>query len=224
MVGEQDSYVNKGLELVFYRCDAKEPRATLVMIHGLASNATRWAEFMDTTALCRWLDLQAVDLRGHGRSLTWRRFTRSDWIADLEVLAAQTQRTPLVMMGHSLGAQVALSYAATHPGQTGALVLIDPVFPQALHGVLARVCRLRRGVLVLAALLRLAYRLGLRKRNYTYRNLRELDRRTREYLQDHPHARIADLYVSPLADLKYVPYATYLQDLYEVSQIGRAHV
>jgi pimeloyl-ACP methyl ester carboxylesterase len=134
------------------------------------------------------------------------------------VQVEQARQSPVVLMGHSLGAQVALAFAAAYPQQVAALVLIDPVFPQALHGTLGRVARYRRLVLGLARLLRLFYRFGLRRRHYPYRDLGALDRRTRAYLAEHPHAVIADLYMNPLADLKYIPYANYLQDLYEVTR------
>ncbi len=40
----------------------------LVLLHGLASNLTRWSEFVEHSALRGWHDLIRIDLRGHGVS------------------------------------------------------------------------------------------------------------------------------------------------------------
>lgn len=52
----------------------------------------------------------------------------------------------MVLVGHSLGAQVAVHFAARHTARVRGLALIDPVFHQALRGTM-RTVRLARPVL-----------------------------------------------------------------------------
>ncbi len=201
----------------------------LICLHGLASNATRWDEFIEHTSLRESMELFAMDLRGHGRSMTFRRFTRADWIDDIHCLIQQRDKSA-ILVGHSMGAQIALDYASQYAEQADldGLVLIDPVFPEALTGVLKKVARFRQLINVATFILRGFYRLGLHKRQYPYRDLRALDNQTREFLANNPHKTIAELYMNPFADLAYIPYANYLQDLYEVTRplqtLRRIHV
>ena len=59
------------------------PRRTVVAIHGLASNMTRWTEFAATTRLAESWDILRVDLRGHGDSLFRGRVGMAVWCGDL---------------------------------------------------------------------------------------------------------------------------------------------
>lgn len=192
-------------------------RPVLVMVHGLASNLTRWSEFVAQTRLGSQWDLLRVDLRGHGLSLTRRRFRREHWRADLEAVLDAEGYSRAVIMGHSLGAEVAMDFALARPGRTAGLILIDPVYPPALRGALGVARRLRWLNWPLMQLCRLAGRLGLGRREFPYRDLRALDEQTRRLLAGADgHGDIAKLYMKPTADLRYIPLANYLQDLYEV--------
>jgi pimeloyl-ACP methyl ester carboxylesterase len=52
-----------------YRVERGEaPRQVIVLIHGMASNMTRWSEFSEKTTLKRSWDLLRLDLRGNGKS------------------------------------------------------------------------------------------------------------------------------------------------------------
>ncbi len=194
----------------------------IIFLHGLASNATRWRELMNATELKYDTNLLAMNLRGHGHSTSFSRFTRQHWCDDLRHLDKQLNG-PVILIGHSMGAQIALEYASQYPQNlTGpnlsGLVLIDPVFPQALTGLLAKVARFRWLVSIAAKLTRFFYWLGLHKRHYPYRDLQKLDEETRAVLAANPDKNIADLYMNPFSDLKFIPLANYLQDLFEVTR------
>jgi len=190
----------------------------IIFLHGLASNATRWLELMNTTRLTNDTHLIAMNLRGHGLSSCMNSFNRQHWCDDIDVLGQGLSGTT-ILTGHSMGAQIAIDYAYQHPDKVRGIVLIDPVFPQALSGLLAKVARYRWLIQFTANLIRLFYRLGLHRRHYPYRNLYELDKHTRAFLIENPDKNIADLYMSPISDLKYIPLANYLQDLFEVSRM-----
>jgi len=208
-------------ELVYDQLGTSNTSHSIVLLHGLASNASRWHEFMQDTTLSARFDLLAMDLRGHGRSLVFDAYTRQDWIEDVRALLAEAQK-PSILIGHSMGAQIALDYAAQNAVHDTSLleglILIDPIFPKALHGVLKRVARWRPLIMAACWLLRAGYAIGLHRRHYPQRDMHQLDQQTREFLASNPDKRIADLYMDPLADLPYIPLANYLQDLYEVTR------
>ena len=203
---------------IVYQCQAAaHPDCAVVCLHGVASNATRFYEWMSQSALRERCTLLALDQRGHGRSLTYRAFNRNDWCEDLNAVLAQENK-PAVILGHSMGAQVALAYASNPQHAARGLILIDPVFPQALSGTLKTVARWRQPLRMLIGVLRFFHRLGLRRREYRYRSLYHLDLSTRAYLQANPDQAIASLYMDPFADLEFMPLVNYLQDLYEVTR------
>jgi pimeloyl-ACP methyl ester carboxylesterase len=190
----------------------------IVLLHGLASNMTRWSEFVEHSGLARDSGsadaLLRIDLRGHGASTTAGPINLDLWCDDLAAVLAQERLSRAVLVGHSLGAQVALQFAARRPALVDALVLIDPVFREALSGrwrLLALASPLLGGA---AALLRAANALGIRRRLLPPYDLRELDRQARIALQS-PDAE-ADFvrhYSSATADLQRIRTAHYLQDL-----------
>lgn len=206
--------------IVYDQLGSSEARQCLILLHGLASNATRWREYMQHSNLYEQFELLAMDLRGHGRSLVYERFIRQNWVEDIQHLLAQ-RRKPSILVGHSMGAQIALDYASqleSSDDQLIGLVLIDPIFPQALDGILKKVARFRTLFKIACWVLRAGYAIGLHRRHYPYRDLQALDQNTREYLTANPQKAIADLYMNPLADLPYMPLGNYLQDLYEVTR------
>ena len=140
--GTMESLTSDGQHIIYYITPASHPKAALVCLHGLASNASRWYEYLHNSKLHNNCHLLAMDLRGHGRALTYHRYTRADWCADLGQVLQQFE-VPGFIIGHSMGAQIALEYANLHPARLAGLILIDPVFPQALTGMLRKVARCR---------------------------------------------------------------------------------
>src|SRR3989344_3189912 len=129
-----------------WRAPNNPQRRTLVLLHGLASNHTRWAEFTEQTALKENWNILCPDLRGHGESPTRGKINLEIWRDDLLRLLDAEGADRAVIAGHSLGAQVACLFAARHPARGLGLVLLDPVHPPALRGRLGWVRRLGWGV------------------------------------------------------------------------------
>ena len=189
----------------------------IIFLHGLASNASRWRELITNLTLKDDCYLLAMDLRGHGRSMTYDHYDRADWCSDVNKLMDEMAKDT-ILVGHSMGAQIALDLASQDPTRLHGLLLIDPVFPQALTGVLKKVARLRWVVAAVTIFLRLIHRLGLGRKTYPYRDLQKLDLETRDYLNQNPDKNIADLYMNPFSDLEYIPLVNYLQDQFEVTR------
>jgi len=213
---EQQQKVRDGATIGFRLVEHKTARRVIGMIHGLASNRTRWDEFIDKTRLKKDWNLQAFDLRGHNDSLWYGRITRSKWARDIYDVFKARQFKPVIMVGHSMGAQVAMQYAMQHRDLTHGLVLIDPIFDKNLTGKLALARRTKYILWIILLFTWLFNSLGVRKRYFKPRSLHELDIQTRKFLNDNPHKEIAGIYMSPLEDMKYMPFANYIQDILEV--------
>lgn len=108
---------------------------TAALIHGAAGSSASWHRFAPWLAGRRW-EVHAVDLRGHGSSATWRAVGGGDLeeLADdvLETLG-EVGRAPVdLLLGHSLGALVALECVRTRPEIASSVVLVDPPGPRTL--------------------------------------------------------------------------------------------
>jgi pimeloyl-ACP methyl ester carboxylesterase len=193
------------------------PRPLLVMIHGLASNLTRWSEFVNHTILNRSHDLMRIDLRGHGTSMYRGRIGMQLWCDDLAAIFEQEQYDKATIVGHSLGAQVGIHFHARHPSSVAGMIMIDPIFPENLSGNLLKARRMRPLVWLAVRKLWLFNYLGFRRRQFPPRDLRALDEQTRRTLAGNPDMKIGDLYTNPFVDLEFMPTANYLQDLLETT-------
>ena len=94
--------------------------------------------------------VQAVDLRGHGRTTlparpgklkSWKRY-RNDVIAMIE---KESPTRPIVLGGHSMGATVALLVAGARPDKVAGLVLVDPVILAPSYYTAMHLSPLHRG-------------------------------------------------------------------------------
>jgi len=98
---------------------------TLMFIHGYGESLLSWRLILDR--FTRHYRVLALDLPGYGLS------EKPDASYDLEfyrrwlgaVLAAETQG-PVVVVGHSMGGELAAALALDHPDRVVAAVLLDP--------------------------------------------------------------------------------------------------
>ena len=97
---------------------------TCLLIHGLGDGAHVWSRA--GPALSALLPTLAVDLRGHGHS-PWDPhgdYGVSTHVTDVLRVLEQCEG-PSLLVGHSLGGEIALRLAAQRPGKTIGLVLVD---------------------------------------------------------------------------------------------------
>jgi pimeloyl-ACP methyl ester carboxylesterase len=180
---------------------------TLVLLHGLASNSTRWWHFAATTRLREGWKLLRPDLRGHAGSSDRGRIGMREWCEDLRALLDAEGCRRAVIAGHCLGANIALHFAVRYPERTAALVLIEPMPREALVGNLKRLSRLRPVLTVAGYVARFVNALGIHRRQLEPMNLEQWDRAARS-----GEIRLAR-YGSPFSDLRSTPVAAYLQGL-----------
>lgn len=120
----------------------------LIFLHGLLASGRYWYPVVDHLAGVGHA-LYLVDLLGFGRS-PWPdlAYTVDDHVAALQAwrVAAGLVGEPLVVVGHSLGALLALEWAARAPAVRGAIAINLPVYrdPRQARRQLAQLSPLHR--------------------------------------------------------------------------------
>ena len=104
-------------------------RPTVVCVHGLGNSHVSWREM--ARALGHAYRVLAVDLPGHGRSPRAGRSVGVDAAQGiLDRVIAGLTAGPITLVGHSMGATVAMVQAARRPGSVSALALLAPPMPR----------------------------------------------------------------------------------------------
>src|SRR5262249_40153531 len=114
-----------------WRPRAGDPRAVVVIHHGLADHSDRYAPFAERLVHAGYA-VWALDMRGHGRSAGARfQIDRiDDLLDDLDAFLALVRENepdrPIVLYGHSIGGLATALYAIErHPSVAG-VVLAAP--------------------------------------------------------------------------------------------------
>ena len=199
--------------------ESESAKGTVVLLHGVGSNASRWEEFTELTPLRSVWQVLRMDLRGHGASDTRCRATLERHADDLAAVLTDAGIDKALLVGHSLGAQIAMTAAVRHPDCVSGLILLDPLISEALTPK-AEAQKRKKGILVVAeAAARAVNCLGYRRPMPHY-SLRAHDRKAREMLAaggDSLEAFIKE-YSSPFKDLGHIHTADYARDLLEVGR------
>ncbi|MFZ9040082.1 MAG: alpha/beta hydrolase [Ilumatobacteraceae bacterium] len=111
---------------------AETPRSNLIVVHGLGEHSGRYGHVAEALVRAGHA-VHALDHRGHGRSSGRRTFVRSygEFLRDLHQFRRLVERddVPTVVLGHSMGGNIATGYALAEGADLAALVLSGP----ALH-------------------------------------------------------------------------------------------
>ena len=190
-----------------------------MLLHGVASNGSRWEEFLDTTPLKRYWNFIRLDLRGHAASVCSSRARLEDWSADVDAILTEAGVREAVIVGHSLGAMIALNFVTTYPRRVAGLALLDPLVSDALTPK-ARAMRRKAPLLLIAeSVTRAMNSLGFNRKIHS-QDLRAMDAKAREMIAKGGKELQAfiEQYSSTKADLQYIHLAPYLRDLVEVGR------
>ncbi len=97
-----------------------------IALHGFALNCHSWDEV--APRLSDLIHVRALDQRGHGLS-AWAAdvadYNRDSMVSDVEGIVSALALERPVLLGHSMGGMNAMTYAARHPDQVRALILVD---------------------------------------------------------------------------------------------------
>lgn len=113
-----------GVSLAYQDNESNLP--PVLFVHGWGCDHTTWAAQADFfhgshRVVC-------VDLRGHGESDAPRQdYSMAAFAADLAWLCSQLDLVKPIVIGHSMGGNVALELAARYPDLPASIVLIDSV-------------------------------------------------------------------------------------------------
>lgn len=137
----------QGLQLAWRAWDASDPRASLLIVHGLGEHSGRYDGFARALALAG-TSVFSFDLRGHGRSPGPRgdvdAFPR--FLEDLLGMEEERDRQipgnlPKFLMGHSLGGLIAIRRLQVFKGPYAGAVFSAPWLATALPTWLRRLGR-----------------------------------------------------------------------------------
>jgi pimeloyl-ACP methyl ester carboxylesterase len=98
---------------------------TLVLIHGLGSYIPAWSKNLE--ALSSRYRVVAIDLPGYGKSSKQSFAYSMDFFAQVvEGVVRKLDLKRVTLVGHSMGGQIALTYALKYPTNVESLVLTSP--------------------------------------------------------------------------------------------------
>ena len=105
----------------------KKPAATVVFLHGIGNNGQSWQKVIN--ALPENLRIISIDLLGHGKSPKPRKINydlKTQARSVVATLLANVTTPKVIIVGHSMGALVAIEVAKRHPKLIRGLVLCSP--------------------------------------------------------------------------------------------------
>lgn len=145
-MGEIASFTHAGATLVAETSGAPPDQpagVTYVLIHGIGMGRTIFTGLIER--LCRDGSSRAVaiDLPGYGTAPEPQRVLTMERTADLVAAYLRNRRTPpAVIVGHSMGTQVAVELAARHPALVRGIVLIAPTVNATERTAMRQILRL----------------------------------------------------------------------------------
>lgn len=107
----------------------KKPRATIVFLHGIGSSGAEWQDVV--AHLPENISVVTIDLLGFGQSPKpeWARYDANEQARSvIATLLRQPITGRVTIVGHSLGALVAVEVAKRYPLLVSSLVLCSPPF------------------------------------------------------------------------------------------------
>lgn len=96
----------------------------MLLLHCGGGNAAWWAGV--TPMLSQSFRLIVPELSGHGASDHRTAYSPAIWAEEVHGLACAMGGAPVAIVGHSMGALVAIYAAALHPEVVSQLILVDP--------------------------------------------------------------------------------------------------
>jgi pimeloyl-ACP methyl ester carboxylesterase len=107
----------------------------IVCIHGFADGGYVWSPF--APQLTHYAGVLALDLRGHGDS-AWDPvgvYNTNKFVADAQTIVNECCADDILLVGHSLGGEVAIRLASGNRRRVRALVLVDSSPGSSAEGV-----------------------------------------------------------------------------------------
>eukprot|EP01080_Neovahlkampfia_damariscottae_P008638 gene8638-585_t len=104
---------------------SKDDAENIVLIHGMDSCKETWTEVIESEKL-KDFNIFAVDLHGHGETPNQNdTFTTDQMVADIHGFVVEHSIPPFYVIGHSMGARVAIPYCAKYPKDVKGVIMED---------------------------------------------------------------------------------------------------
>ncbi|MAG60938.1 hypothetical protein CL619_04080 [archaeon] len=122
-----------GTKIAYYKRQGNKEKPTLVFLHGVGGNYTTWNKELEFFEKKKYPCI-AVDLRGHGESDVpdeFEKYSTEAFAKDLDVILDKEKIESFVLIGHSLGGCIALTFHLLSKKSAEAITLIEPsiVYP-----------------------------------------------------------------------------------------------
>ncbi len=95
----------------------------LVILHGLFGSSDNWQS--QAKIFAEFYTVYLVDLRNHGHSFWSEEHSYTLMAKDLRDLTEELNLKNIILLGHSMGAKVAMTFAQQHPTFLKKLILVD---------------------------------------------------------------------------------------------------
>jgi len=137
---ESKLQTSDGLVLVGEHHQRPDCRAVVVILHGYAEHAGRYAALVAELGEAGY-ECHLLDLRGHGRSGGVRGYVHrfDEYLDDVDLFLERIgedrrhSAVPRILLGHSLGGLISLAYVLRRPDVFGALAVSSPFLHPALE-------------------------------------------------------------------------------------------
>jgi len=101
----------------------QEGKQAVIAVHGAGGGAWLWRRLREE--LNAGFSLLAVDLPGHGKSTGKGESSVAPYSETVRNVASKLGISRPVLMGHSMGGAVSMTWALAHPGEVAGLVLVS---------------------------------------------------------------------------------------------------
>ena len=99
----------------------------IIFFNGLGATQAAWKKVIK--AMKGEYEIITFDFRGHGQASTSKDYSLDAFIRDADAVLNAVDKGSSIVVGWSLGADIAISYAAMRPGKIGGIVIVDGAVP-----------------------------------------------------------------------------------------------
>jgi pimeloyl-ACP methyl ester carboxylesterase len=119
----EDRWFTDGALRLHYLDWGNPSAPSMVIIHGHSCNIHDWDFFAQ--GMRRDYHVITYDQRGHGDSSWMNSYSREAYVSDLTKFVDYLGLKNIILVGHSMGGTISVSYAAKHPNKVAKLILVD---------------------------------------------------------------------------------------------------